>query len=53
MTDPKDSRPMPRHVRQALDDALADHLAWQEEQDACERAQTEFFALVDPCDAVE
>lgn len=50
---PEDSRPMPPHVRAALDDALADSLRWQEEADAADREQAEIMGRPDACDDVE
>lgn len=52
MTDPKDSRSMPVSVRAALEDALSDHLRWQEERDEADRQQTEILGRVEPCDEV-
>ena len=49
---PKDSRPMPVSVRAALDDALSDHLRWQEERDEADRQQAEILGRVEPCDEV-
>ena len=51
-TDPKDSRPMPSTVRAALEDALPDHLRWQEERDEADRQQAEILGRVEPCDEV-